>query len=270
MSKINKINAGQIVTLLRNKHIMDIFVGECKDGPTGHGLAQIDAWVMKKSWAHPLMIGYEIKVSRQDFLRDRKWSNYLGMCNELIFVCPWDIIHINEVPTDCGLMWVSKSGTRITTKKKAPYRGIKEPVGLLKYLLMARTKITSRYKELNGNNGLDRRFWEEWLTSKKDNWCFGHNLGKSLREEIEAKIVKVNSENTRLLNLIKDYEKIAAIIKDLGFDPKIFSIYQVSNKIRDLKQGIPKDLVYAIENLKNWLTKTEEGLKKCGIEFHDQ
>jgi len=215
------------------------------------------------------MIGYEIKISRQDFLRDNKWPKYLGMCNELYFVCPWKIIRIDEVPADCGLMWVSKSGTVVTKKKKAPYRKIEEPVNLLKYLLMARTEIDSRYQKLSYGNGLNRQFWENWLIDKKENWCFGQKLGKSLREEIKKKILEVNFENARLQKLVKEYDKIATIIKELGFDPKIFSVYRVSNKIRDLIQGFPRDLVQTIENLKKLLIRTEENLKKHGIKLHD-
>jgi len=260
---LDNINARQITRLLRNKHREDVFVSQCKDGPTGYGLAQIDAWVMKKSWAHPLMIGYEIKINRQDFLRDNKWPNYLEMCNELVFICPWDIIHVNEVPDSCGLMWVSKTGTRITTKKKAPYREIEEPVNLLKYLLMARTTIDPEYKS---GNGYTKEFWENWLANKKKNWYFGHNLGKSLREEIEKKILEVDSENARLRNLVIGYEKIATVIKELGFDSKNFSTYQISNALRDLKRVIPQDLVRTISNLKDCLVRTEENFKEHGIE----
>jgi hypothetical protein len=66
------MNSYEIITLLKQKHYDDIFIPECKDGPTQLGShLRMDAWVMKKSWANSCFIGYEEKVSRSDFLQDR-------------------------------------------------------------------------------------------------------------------------------------------------------------------------------------------------------
>lgn len=48
------MDAGTIVALLRTKHAEDVFVDECKDGPThyGHHL-RMDAWAMKKKLGEP-------------------------------------------------------------------------------------------------------------------------------------------------------------------------------------------------------------------------
>lgn len=69
-AKAAPITAKAILELLRAKHAEDVFVPECKTGPSqGHDHSRFDAWVMKKSWANAATIGYEIKVSRSDFLR---------------------------------------------------------------------------------------------------------------------------------------------------------------------------------------------------------
>ena len=82
------MNADTILSLLRKKHVQDIFVPNCKTGPswTATDYWIFDAWVMNKSWTNQRVIGYEIKVSRSDFLQDSKWRSYLGYCNMLYFL----------------------------------------------------------------------------------------------------------------------------------------------------------------------------------------
>ena len=264
---MNTINAEQIVALLRNKHSEDVFVTQCKDGETCAGLRVLDVWTMIKSWRHPKMIGYEIKVSRQDFLHDQKWPDYLRLCNELIFVCPSDIIHINEVPADCGLMWTSKSCNILYTKKKAPYRKIEEPVDLLKYSLMARTKIDPEYKKLSHGNGYSKEYWEGWLADKEKSFHFGNNLGKTLREEIKKKIIEVDAENKHLEARIKDYNEIVIILKELGFDPTNFNAWQVKTRLRDLKKIVPDNFVWRINDLCKSLGDMKDELNKLGVKI---
>ncbi|MEO8467548.1 MAG: MmcB family DNA repair protein, partial [Gammaproteobacteria bacterium] len=135
--------ASTLLALLRARHADDVFVDECKSGPTQlteH--ERIDAWVMAKSWAHPMVTGYEIKVSRGDFLRDQKWQRYLPMCNALYFVCPAKLIAPNELPDDVGLMWASMTGSRLYTKKRAKPRDVTIPEDVWRYILMSRVRIT--------------------------------------------------------------------------------------------------------------------------------
>ncbi|GAG52025.1 unnamed protein product, partial [marine sediment metagenome] len=88
-----------IVNVLINSH-KDKFVcvPHCKTGPSWYasGMGIIDLWCMKKSWAHPLVIAYEIKCSRSDFMNDSKWPVYLDYCNELYFVTPGKHIAVKE------------------------------------------------------------------------------------------------------------------------------------------------------------------------------
>jgi len=51
---------------------------------------------------------YEVKVSRADFLAELKHplKRRIGMrySNEFYFVTPADLVHVNEIPADCGLV----------------------------------------------------------------------------------------------------------------------------------------------------------------------
>ncbi len=136
------ISSKTILEALSYKHSEDIFIPECKNGSSFGGHLRMDAWVLKRSWAHPLAIGYEIKVSRGDYEADEKWRGYMEYCNEFYFVCPSNLIQPDELPDDTGLFWLSKTGTRLYKKKKAKYRNLTIPEDLYRYILMWRTKIT--------------------------------------------------------------------------------------------------------------------------------
>ena len=87
------IETDDIKVLLKYRHKDDIFVTECKTGSSWFSEIQmLDGWAMKKKWSQPLSVGYEIKISRGDFLNDNKWMGYLPYCNELYFVCPVGLI----------------------------------------------------------------------------------------------------------------------------------------------------------------------------------
>lgn len=56
---------------------------------------------------------YEVKVSRSDFLGDKKkgkWESYTAFSNYVWFACPEGLINPSEVPTGCGLIWRTRKG----------------------------------------------------------------------------------------------------------------------------------------------------------------
>ena len=120
--------AHQLLDLLAVKHGKDVFVPECKDGPTWGGEhLRLDAWAMARSWTRPLTWGYEIKITRRDFMQDKKWQSYLGFCSEFYFVTTANVIKPEELPAEAGLMVASKNLTRLYTKKKAQRRQVEVP-----------------------------------------------------------------------------------------------------------------------------------------------
>jgi len=134
---------------LATKHSSDIFVPECKTGQTWFNdkLRKLDAWVLRRSWVHFGTIGYEIKISRSDFLRDKKWPEYLDYCHEFYFVCPWGMIQKNDIPDNrVGLCWITKNGSRVIIKRHADYREIGVPKLLLYYVLMSRVVVIRDYE----------------------------------------------------------------------------------------------------------------------------
>lgn len=116
------MNEGRIATALKTKHdtLGDIFASQVKIGPAGSKI--MDAVAIKKTWSPRTVIGYEIKVSRQDFLRDQKHPVYMDNCNIFYFVTPVGIIQDGELPQGAGHMIYNSDTGKLRTKKKAPYR----------------------------------------------------------------------------------------------------------------------------------------------------
>ena len=139
----------------------DAFYSEVKTGRSLPGYLRFDAVAIKQSWKRPLIIGYEIKVSRNDFLRDKKWRNYQKYCHEFWFACPVvgndgnHVIKLDELPGDVGLIYYSPEHDTLFTKRRAMYRKIDlrsaEVVGMLYYLTMYRCGSESRLTSARGD-----------------------------------------------------------------------------------------------------------------------
>lgn len=195
---MQKINSFAVKKLLASKHSKDFFACEVKTGASNEGLGIIDAWAMKKSWAHPLITGYEIKVSRQDFLNDNKWRKYLNYCNEFYFVCPKDIIMKGEVPDDVGLYYIGK---RLKTVKKAPYRDIKICDDIFRYILM--NKIQSDWYPFHGSK---LEYWKDYVNNKRTASDLGYLVSSKMitrLKELEYDVKQNKSNSDELMEIRK-------------------------------------------------------------------
>jgi hypothetical protein len=242
------MTARDILAKLALRHADAVFVPECRNGPAAaRGLGILDAVAIARSWSKPRIYGYEIKVSRSDFLRDEKWQTYLPMCNDLYFVCPRNLIQPNEVPEGVGLLWAGE-GTRLFTKVRAPRRNIEPPVDMLKYILISRAKIESGWK----TNTLEKKeYWANWLQQRNDDIDFGHMVSRRLSETIKNKILKVECENRRLAAENKSYAEVAEAMKKLSLSPG--NIYNpeetLKRRIAAVESAFPPPLVYSMRTL---------------------
>ena len=232
------MTAKNIIDLLDARHKDDLFVPECKSGPTqltNH--VRLDAWAFRKSWAHPCMTGYEVKVSRSDFLGDNKMAAYLPLCNALYVVCPHGLIQPEEVLEQAGLLWVTSTGTRLVTKKKAPYREIAFPEQLVQYVLMCRARI------LRYDRDQDRtKYWKNWLLEKEENQINGHAVSRRIDKLAKRKIAEVERENKRLKERQGHYDKVQDAFSRAGFDIDRLQAWNVDRQIQDARKLLTADL----------------------------
>jgi len=253
------MTARDIEKLLRQKHADDIFVAQCKTGPTTTGVQLFDGWAMKPSWVHQLVTGYEIKVSRSDFLRDSKWRGYMPFCNEFYFVAPPGIIDKDEVPEGVGLMVVA--GSRLLTKKKAAYHDTVSLELVLKYVLMYHSSLVKDH----GHMATREERMEEWKRriEEKDNLNrFGYYLSKKLQKRIATEIEDVQIENSRLKNEIETYANVKSTLEELGFQLGSFHRWDIkerlSDRLKEINQGVTESARRDLESAKTAIERIQK------------
>jgi len=257
--------------LLRKKHDGDLYVEECLMGPSGS--PRLDAWVLKRTWSPLTTVGYEVKLSRSDFLRDDKWQTYLDACHGFSFVCPHGMIQPEELPSEVGLIWLSQTGRRLFTKRKAQRRDIEPPPELLVHVLMCRSVIVANMWEANAKRtgkdpGRERRveLWREWLKDREQ--CRG--LGAEVAGKIREIWMETSRENARLKSLHETYEFVRKRMTELGFDPeKSLGERHRERRISEALALIPDRLLADVrgassklgelaDKLEEWKTKNTE------------
>ena len=222
-----------------SKHSNDLVVGECKDGPTwGGSHLRLDYWVLRRSWSKPAMIGYEVKSSRADFLKDQKWQSYLPLCNELWFIADPRHILPGELPDAVGHLRLA--GSRLITVRRAAWREIEPPTTLMTYILMCRTSIKGEHIEKRD----DTERWREWLAEKEEKRKLGYNVSKALREKYEREVEQVRRDNDDLRSRIDSADKLAAALLAKGID---WRTWTTANEVEE-RLSMPKWDRHTIES----------------------
>lgn len=247
---MDKLTATKIKNLLIDKHKNDIIVTECKMGSAGSRI--LDAWVLKKTWSPRTSIGYEVKVSRSDFLQDDKWRKYMDTCHEFYFVCPWGLIDKTELPEKVGLMWSSKNGTRLYTRRKAVRRKEEPEQDLLYYILMNRVKITSSNFGYNYNNN-KKKYWQQWLKNRELDREFGRMVSEKIGETVRKEIDRVDRENRQLRQENESLQRVKE---------KLDELKELGITTYDLKKVLNEGIGGLLENSVGQLRNNLNSLKR--------
>ena len=265
------ITAQTICDLLAERHSNDVFIQECKSGPSNEGYIRLDAWAMRKSWARPYTFGYEIKVSRGDFMADEKWEGYLQYCSDFYFVCPYKLIAPEELPQDVGLMWVSKNAKRLFIKRKAAHRKIEVPELLYRYILMTRCRIgESEFSYGAYHQKSDgQSYWKQWLKDREIDYNFGQMVGRAIREAVTNRVIAVERENKDLKEKHEMYELLKRVCEKLKVHPsKYLDELSIERQLTHFQKAFPAGLQYtmkmAVESLQravSVITNIETTLK---------
>lgn len=201
------MNSKEVELALSKRHTNDFFITECKNGPTWFGEhSRMDVVAISKSWEHPCVTVYEVKVSRQDFLRDDKWPGYLNYSNRFLFACPSGLIQPEEI-TDprVGLVWVNEKGNCIT-KKQVMARAVDIPADFFKYILYSRidSDRTPFYSDRE-------EYMKDYLEHKKSASVLAHQV----ESELVKRVAELEEQIGDLGRIGENSAKYDKLIKEL-------------------------------------------------------
>lgn len=258
-------NAQDLLDLVARKHGDDVFVHECKTGPswTGQHL-RMDAWAMNRSWAKACVWAYEIKVSRSDFTSDNKWHGAFACCNQFYFVCPPGLIKPEELPDEAGLYWASINGKKLMTKKRAKHRpDVQFPESLWRYLLMCRTRVVEPgyYEEKKGAD-----YWRDWLAKKEEDRILGYKVSRALAAKYRNDVDEVQRTQGFLEAKVRGLEGVQALCNELGLsDYDRISGWRLKSRLEEAlaeaRNVVPEELIIGMERMGKSVTSLAGDLK---------
>ena len=164
-------------------------------------------------------------------------------------VCPSGLIKADEVPDGMGLMWVSKTGSRLYTKVKAPYREIEWPVDLMLYVLFSRVDIT----EEREGRGDSTDYWRGWLEKKREKREIGYRVGRELRSMTDE--LKRERDNA-----VSNYERVKAIEERLAAIG--LGYLSLRDRPEDIKHRVAERVTGPAARLRRDLTGTIANLSR--------
>jgi len=223
------VNAADISRILQARHADAVCIPECKMGPSGSRV--LDLWVMAKSWSPWRTIGYEIKVTRSDFLRDTKWPEYLDVCHELYFAAPPKVIDPGELQEGVGLMVIGAN--RGIIKRKAARREINERklLKLMSYVLMSRHRTVADMWQAAGTTSVVDR-WRQWLTEKEEKQTLGYEVRAAIASHVRAHCSKIKADVEQQSAEVHAAKEAIAQLRELGIP--LETAWEARAKVRQI------------------------------------
>lgn len=256
-------SAATIKQALATHHSRDVFVDECKNGPswTTTGLAQMDAWVLCRTWTPLTTVGYEIKVGRQDFERDQKWTRYLDLCHAFYFVSPAGLIKAADLPKGIGLKWYSKAGNIHTKLRADRWQPDPDKLNLLLlYVIMCRSKIV---KDPGAEQPDHLRAIREIVENAGQRKELASIVSGHVRKVYEG----AQQESREAKNMVEAARRFAAQLAILGitWDPEKNDwahCHQIEQQIAELYRGLDRWELSHMNNLGRQMVEFSDRLSR--------
>lgn len=233
-----RITAASVCALLAERHRDDLLAFELSTAPMGSSSrARFDAWATERSHSRPTVHGYEIKVTRADWLSDKKLTGYARYCNCMWLVtAPGVVLDEQELPGGFGWQVVASTGTRLVTKRKAAHMPMTDADAraIYRMLLVNRAQIVS--DPGRGPTG----DIDDWLSGRELDKRAGRALSKRMAVKHGTDVEAVRAENKALVAKIAEYAEVEKVLVGLGIkiqDRVAYAGYtaiQVQSAIREL------------------------------------
>ncbi len=252
---MSKVTSTEIKKALAEYHPRDYFLTECKTCstylPDPQGILIFDGLAVTKSYAHPCIIGYEIKVNRSDFFGDNKWHLYLQYCHEFYFVVPAGLVTKDEIPENAGLIYYYPEKGKLLKKRKAVYRKIEEPVGVYKYIIYSRLD-PERIPFYENRAEYARDYLADQREKRRLGKCFGSKLAGDLHD-CQERLERLGNVE-RQLGFLQEIEKILQKHKILQWDWYRSQEETLKRLDKALGSSYPRELSSVEEELQRALT----------------
>jgi len=256
-----KVTSYDIKTALSIYCYKDFFMTEVKSGSTWFDqkdMKILDGMAIVKSWVHPCIKGFEVKVSRSDFLGDPKWYTYFPLVNEFYMVCPEKMIERSEIPTTCGLLWYRPKSKTFLMKQKATYGGGQPTADMLMYIIM--NKLDADRIPFLSNKAEEIR---EYLRCKEDKKHIGYILATTMAKrvsDLEEKLHDYESLESDAKRVRSVLDAIDKVLKKHG--TTYWSSWNDSGRAEEIDELLtreyPKELDAVARGLHEALAAVEE------------
>ena len=258
-----EVTAIDIKKALAQKHNKDFFMAEVKSGSTWNApkgnLMILDALAIRKSWSSPCFTGYEVKVSRSDFLRDAKFYTYEVLVNCLYIVCPKGMIDRTELPESVGLMYYDPEKKTITTKKKAIYRKIEYSADMLLYIIYSRLD-SDRIPFYSSR----AEYFRDYVAGKIDS----RELGYAARSKLVDDNAKLQKE-LESVNRFKEQRDAFLEIQRVAHQHGIWGGYHDKGLAEGIDRALKRKAVTDIVEIRNDLERILFKLQQMEIKEDD-
>ncbi|CEG02209.1 MmcB family DNA repair protein [Bacillus sp. B-jedd] len=253
-----KITASEVKHVLSQKHSQDFFLTEVKNGSTwmGKELAIMDALAIKKSWTKPCLTGYEIKVSRADFMNDEKWPLYKDLCHRFYFACPKGLILPEELPDDVGLVWINED-KKPYTRKKAKFRDIQMSADMFYYIILSR--LNNQEHPFFSSK---REFFEQYLLDKEQRRTLGWKVGTKMAvelAELDRQVQDFQRQKERMDMNQERFESFLKVMKKHGLNAHRFNAEEELDKA--LSTTVPPNFIRDLETIQSASMRLNEMIK---------
>lgn len=247
-----KVHADEIKYALSKRNYEELFLTEVKTGPsTMSETLRFDAFSIKKSWTKPCFTGYEVKVSRNDFLHDDKYIHYRDYCNRLYIVCPKDLIQLEEIPEDIGLIYYNPDKKTLFTKRVARLREIEMPGSLLYYILLSR--ISDDQHPFFSSK---REYIESYIEDKAERSQLAYKFNNKLTKQVQEANDKVQDAELKLQNYQRKADERDAIVKLMQEKGFLSWDYNVIDELKKaFERQYPQEFCRAVSEIDNDMRK---------------
>lgn len=271
-----KVTSNEVKDALRKRYHYDScgFYTEIDAGPDALGRSfRLDGVNLRVSGNSMLadvkgmfVQGFEIKVSRSDFLRDSKWNLYWDYVNTLTLVCPKGMVKPNEVPEKFGLMYYNPDSKTLRYKRQpsinenADTSSVKDSILVRLFYGMLND---GKFKDYGQKRYESAKEYIDEKNNKKDvGKMFGTKMAKRIDELEHKEVYHKYGRNT----YHDAFEGIVRIAYEHGIDIHEWEINDDSGPedIDRFLESVSKsfDGVMGIDNYKRTLNDLEKFISK--------